>query len=51
VTAFGAKLYADALAGDNLLVGMWFNGSFTSTAGTFTIQFAAGGVYTITFAP
>jgi hypothetical protein len=51
VTAYGAKLYADALAGDNLLVGMWFNGAFTSTAGTFTIQFSGTGVYTITFAP
>lgn len=52
VTAYGAQLYLDALAGNNLLVGMWFGGSaFTSTAGTFTIQFAGTGVYTITFAP
>lgn len=51
VTAFGAKLYADALAGNNLLAGINFAGSFTSTAGTFTIQWAAGGVFTITFAP
>jgi hypothetical protein len=51
VTARGAKLYADALAGDNLLVGVNFGSDFTSTAGTFTIQWAAGGVFTITFAP
>jgi hypothetical protein len=51
VTARGAKLYADALAGNNLLVGMNFGSDFTSTAGTFTIQFDALGVYTITFAP
>ncbi len=51
VTAYGAKLYADALAGNNLLVGMYFGGAFTSTAGTFTIVFNALGVYTITFAP
>lgn len=51
VTAYGAKLYLDALAGNNLLVGMYFGGPFTSTAGTFTIQFAGTGVYTITFAP
>jgi hypothetical protein len=54
VTAYGAKLYADALTtpvADALLVGMNFNGAFTSTAGTFTIQFDALGVFTITFAP
>jgi hypothetical protein len=51
VTARGAKLYADALAADNLLVGVNFGSDFTSTAGTFTIQWAAGGVFTITFAP
>lgn len=52
VTAYGGILYLDALAGNNLLVGMWFGGSaFTSVAGTFTIQFAGTGVYTITFAP
>ena len=51
VTARGAKLYADALAGNDLLVGVNFGSDFTSTAGTFTIQWAAGGVFTITFAP
>jgi hypothetical protein len=51
VTAFGAKLYADALAGDNLIVGINFGGSFASTAGTFTIQWAAGGVFTIDLTP
>ena len=51
VTARGAKEYADALAADNLLCGINFGSDFTSTAGTFTIQWAAGGVFTITFAP
>lgn len=51
VTARGAKIYADALAADNLLCGINFGSDFTSTAGTFTIQWAAGGVFTITFAP
>jgi hypothetical protein len=51
VTAFGAKEYADNLATNDFLVGVNFGGSFTSTAGTFTIQWAAGGVFTITFAP
>jgi hypothetical protein len=51
VTARGAKLYADALAGDNLLVGVNFGSDFTSTAGTFTIQWSGTGIFTITFAP
>jgi hypothetical protein len=51
VTARGAIEYADALGTNDLLVGINFGSDFTSTAGTFTIQFAAGGVYTITFAP
>jgi hypothetical protein len=41
VTAFGAKLYADALAGNNLICGINFSGSFTSTAGMFTIQWGS----------
>lgn len=54
VTARGAKEYADAITtpvADALLVGVNFGSDFTSTAGTFTIQWAAGGVFTITFAP
>jgi hypothetical protein len=51
VTAYGAKLYADALAADNLIVGVNFNGAFTSTAGTFTIQWASTGVFTIDLTP
>lgn len=51
VTARGAKLYADALAGNNLIVGINFGSDFTSTAGTFTIQWAATGVFTIDLTP
>lgn len=51
VTARGAILYADALAGNNLIVAQTFGADFTSTAGTFTIQFAAGGVFTIDLTP
>lgn len=51
VTARGAILYADALAADNLIVAMTFGSDFTSTAGTFTIQFAATGVFTIDLTP
>jgi hypothetical protein len=51
VTARGAILYADALGGDPLIVAMTFGSDFTSTAGTFTIQFAATGVFTIDLTP
>jgi hypothetical protein len=51
VTARGAKLYADALAGNNLIVGINFGSDFTSTAGTFTIQWAATGVFAIDLTP
>jgi len=51
VTAYGAKLYADVLAGNNFIVAMNFGGAFTSTAGSFTIQFNALGVFTIDLTP
>ena len=51
VTAYGSKLYADALVGNNLIVAHNFGGAFTSTAGTFTIQWAATGVFTIDLTP
>jgi hypothetical protein len=51
VTARGAILYADALAGNNLIVAMTFGSDFTSTAGSFTIQFASTGVFTIDLTP
>jgi hypothetical protein len=51
VTARGAKLYADVLVGNNLIVGINFGSDFTSTDGTFTIQWAAGGVFTIDLTP
>lgn len=51
VTARGAILYADALATNNLIVAMTFTTDFTSTAGTFTIQFASTGVFTLDLTP
>jgi hypothetical protein len=52
VTAYGAKEYADALAGNDLIVGVNFPGSpITSTAGTFTIAPAATGLFTIDLTP
>lgn len=49
VTAFGAKYYVAAAT--KLIVGINFAGSFTSTAGTFTIQWASTGVFTIDLTP
>lgn len=51
VTAYGAKLYADALAGNNLIVAINFAGAVTSTASTFTIAWAATGVFTFDLTP
>jgi len=51
VTARGAKLWCEALATDNLVVGINFGSDFTSTAGTFTIQWPATGVFTIDLTP
>lgn len=50
-TARGAILYQDALAGDNLIVGVTFGADYTATNGTFTIQWASGGVFTIDLTP
>jgi hypothetical protein len=50
VTARGAKLYADALLNE-LICGVNFGADFTSTAGTFTIQWAAAGVFAIDLTP
>lgn len=50
-TARGAELYADALAGDNLIVAQTFGADITATAASFTIQFASGGVLTLDLTP
>jgi hypothetical protein len=50
-TARGGILYADALAGDNLIVAQTYGADITATAGTFTVQFAAGGVLTLDITP
>lgn len=49
VTAYGAKYYVAAAS--KLICGINFSGAFTSTAGTFTIQFASTGVFTIDLTP
>lgn len=48
VTAHGCLIYADALTApvaDQGIMAVWFGGAFTATAGTFTIQWAANGIY------
>lgn len=49
--AEAAVIYADALAGDNLIVLIDFGSAFSTTAGTFGIQWAATGVFTVDFTP
>ena len=50
VTAHGAEEYADALT-DELICGMTFGADYTSTAGTFTIQFNSLGVFYFDLTP
>jgi len=51
-SAVAARIYADALAGDNLIVLVYFGGTAYSTVnGTFGIQWAATGVFTVDWTP
>jgi hypothetical protein len=43
--------YADALAGNNAIAGINFGADFSTTAGTFTVQWAAGGIFNIDLTP
>lgn len=49
--ARGSKLYADALVGNNLIVAHNFGADYSTTNGTFTIQWNASGVFTIDLTP
>lgn len=50
--AYGAKIYADALAGDNLIVGVYFGGTgYSTVAGILGVTWAAGGVFTLDLTP
>jgi len=51
ITARGGLYYADPLTNKNGLVAQTFGADITSTAGTFTIQLAAGGIFSIDFVP
>jgi hypothetical protein len=47
----GCLIYADALAGNNAIIALTFGADYAVTAGTFTIQWNASGIYTIDFVP
>jgi hypothetical protein len=49
--ARAARIYADALAADNLIVLINFGADYSTVNGTFGIQFAATGVMTIDWTP
>lgn len=50
-SARGALVYADALAGNNAIVFVNFGADYSTVAGTFTIQWASGGIFTIDLTP
>lgn len=47
----GAKIYADALAGNNLIVGINFGADYSTSNGTFGVQWASGGIFAIDLTP
>ena len=51
ITARGALYYADALTAKNGICAQSFTSDVTSTAGTFTIVLATGGIFSIDFVP
>jgi hypothetical protein len=44
-------IYADALAGNNAICNIDFGSNYSTVAGTFLVQFAAGGILTIDLTP
>jgi len=51
ITARGALYYANALTNKNGICAQTFTSDVTSTAGTFTIALATGGIFSIDFVP
>lgn len=49
--ARAARIYADALAGDNLIVLINFGADYSTVAGTFGITWNALGVFTVDWTP
>ena len=46
-----ALIYADALAGNNAICLVDFGAPYSTSNGTFTIQWASGGIFTIDLTP
>lgn len=46
-----AIIYADALAGNNAILLVNFGGDYSTTSGTFTIQWNASGIFTLDLTP
>jgi hypothetical protein len=46
-----ALVYADALAGNNAIVLVNFGADYSTTSGTLTVQWAAGGILTLDLTP
>ena len=51
VSTRGCLIYADALAGNNGICAVNFGADFASTAGTYTITWAAGGIFNVDWIP
>lgn len=51
ITARGALYYADALAGNQGILAQTFGADIVSTAGTFLITLAAGGLFSVDWVP
>lgn len=51
ITARGALYYADALAGNQGILAQTFGADIVSTAGTFLITLAAGGLMSVDWVP
>jgi hypothetical protein len=47
----GCLVYADALAGNNGICAITFGADYAVTSGTFTIQWAAAGLFTVDWIP
>jgi hypothetical protein len=43
--------YADALGGNNAILGVNLGADFSTTAGTFLVQWASGGIFSIDLTP
>jgi hypothetical protein len=50
-TSRGGLIYADALAGNNIICAINWGSDVSVTSGTFTVQVAAAGWWTIDFVP